>query len=147
MPIQTDIGSLLEPAVSLQPQAISGAADVNGGGVDRLGTPAVYMYYSCMLTLAVGASTGTPTSFTVDCRLQDSADNTTFADFKPDGVNVAKVPQVAAINTVSRVNVNLTTANRYIRAVGKPAFVSGTSPTVLVAAAIILGGSDRVATS
>lgn len=145
--LQTDIGGLLEPAIGIAPLAYS-AGTTNGTGVDRLNTPAgqVYQYYSAMLSAHTGVTTGTPTTFTVDVKMQDSADNTTFADFKPDGATVAAVPTITAINTIARVNVNLTTARRYLRAVSVAAFVGGTTPTIAVAAQIVLGGADRVAT-
>lgn len=145
--LQTDIGAYLEPAVGLDPTARA-AGTFTGTGVDRLNTPSgqVYQYYSAVLAVNTGATTGAPTSFTVDAKLQDSADNSTFADFKPDGVNVASIPTITAASSVSRVNANLTTARRYLRASTTVAFVGGASPTVLVSALIILGGADRVAT-
>jgi len=153
--LQTDIGAYLEPAFTVAPQ-LSAAATIAGTGVDRLNTPSglPYQYYSCMLTVITGAVAGTPTSFTVDARFQDSADNTTFADFNPGSqagsepaLGWVSIPTITAANSVARVNVNLTAARRYIRPQVVVAFVGGTSPTVGVAAAIILGGADRVATA
>src|SRR5260370_6822805 len=82
--LQTDIGAYLEPAFTVAP-VLQAAATVSGTGVDRLNTPTglPYQYHSAMLVVMTGATVGTPTSFTVDARFQDSADNTTFADFNP----------------------------------------------------------------
>lgn len=145
--LQTDIGAYLEPALGIAPLAYS-AGTTNGTGIDRLNTPSgqVYQYYSGMLVEIVGVTTGAPTSFTVDAKIQDSADNSVFADYKPDGVNVAAIPTIVAASTVSRINFNLTTARRYLRVVQVVAFVGGASPTVAAGAAVILGGADRVAT-
>src|SRR5260370_24307038 len=145
--LQTDIGAYLEPGFSVGPQ-LAAAGAINGTGVDRLNVASgqVYMYYSCMLLLIVGVTAGTPTSFTVDAKIQDSADNTTFADYKPHGTNVASVPTQTPATLVARANANLTTARRYVLAVVTRAFVGGTTPTAGVASAIVFGGADRVAT-
>lgn len=153
--LQTDIGAYLEPAFTVAP-VLQAAATVSGTGVDRLNTPTglPYQYHSAMLVVMTGATVGTPTSFTVDARFQDSADNTTFADFNPGSaagsepaLGWVSIPTITAINTIARVNVNLTAARRYLRPQIIVAFVGGTTPTIGLAATIILGGADRVATA
>ncbi len=155
MNIQNDIGAFLEPALDLAP-VLQAAATVNGIGVDRLNTPAgqVYQYYSGMLVVVTGAAAGTPTSFTVNSRMQDSADNTTFADFNAAGASGSEpalgwvaIPTITAVNSVARVNFNLTQARRYLRGQHVVAFVGGTTPTIALASVIVLGGADRVATA
>jgi hypothetical protein len=154
MPIQTDIGSLLEPALAIPP-ALYAAGAINGTGIDRLNTPAAapYQYYSGMLCVIVGALAGAPTSFTVDARMQHSPDNATWTDYNPASqagteptLGWVAIPTIVAAQTVARVNFNLIPAQRYLRALGSVAFVGGASPTAAVAAAVILGGADRVGT-
>lgn len=128
--IQTDIGAYIKPVVGFFPQA-SGAATINGASIDRNG------FYSAVLHGATGAVTGTPTGQTFDLKLQDSADGSTgWAD-----ISGAAITQITAVSTAGEINVNLTGAKRYIRAVGTVALTGGTTPTLQVAATVVLGGA------
>ncbi len=137
---QRNIGALLSPVTSVFPES-SVAATVNGSSADR---QAHSMAGSCSLHQVVGALGGAPTTTSVITKLQDSADNSTFADYKPDGVNVATTAALTAATTENGVNVDLTAARRYIRAVTTVAFTGGTSPTALIHASVILGGEATV---
>ena len=133
-----NIGAYIKPADSVRPQPA--AASVNGQAVDRSG------YLSAQLLAYVGATTGTPTSFTVDVKLQDSATSGgTYADLTP-AADYA-VAQIVAVNLLKWKNVDLSKARPFIRAVATIAFVGGTSPTIQVACPIILGGADTLPTA
>lgn len=109
---------------SLRPQAVT--ANTNGTGVDTQG------YNSAVATIEVGAVSGT--SPTLDIKIQDSADNSSFAD-----VTGLTFTQVTAANNsqVLRIEgLNTSTRRRYLRAV---ATVGGTSPSFTCAASILLG--------
>jgi hypothetical protein len=100
-------------------------------------------YLSAVLVVCSGAVTGSPSSFTLDCKIQDSADNSTnWNDYKPDGTNVAKITTLGAANTVANVNVDLHAAKQYIRVVEVAYFPDGTSPTVGSVDVVVLGGSN-----
>lgn len=138
--IQKDIGAMIKPAVSVQPQ--DATASVNGGGIDR------YLHnmpQSCALHTIVGAVSGSPSAFSVQCKIQDSADNSTFADYEYDGVNTAEGTAVTAADTDDSTNVDLTLARRYIRIVAVISFTGGTSPAALIAAEAIFGGETLLA--
>ncbi len=135
---QHNIGALLAAVTSVFPQS-SAAATVDGSSIDR---DAHSMAGSCVLHQVAGALGGAPSTASVITKLQDSADNSTFADYKPDGVNVATTVALTAADTENSVNVDLAAARRYIRAVTTVAFTGGTSPTALVAADVILGGEN-----
>lgn len=137
--IQRNIGSVVKAVQSVRPQAA--AASVNGVSIDRL---AHNMPLSAVLYTALGASSGAPTSFTVTPKVQDSADNSTFADYLPDGVHVAADAALAAVNTDSNFAVNLSSARRYVRVVHTVAFVGGTSPTILTAGVLVLAGEQEI---
>ena len=137
----TDIGSHVNPVGSVWPQAISGSSDVNGANTfDRVGTTTNEHYLSGVLVLNVGATTGTPTTFSVACRLQDSADNSSFADI----ATAVAVTAVTTANTTATVAFNAKGLRRYLRAVVTPTFSGGTSPTVLVSASLVMGGAAVV---
>lgn len=134
---QRNIGALIALATSVRPQAAS-AGTINGASIDRV---AHNMAGSCVLHQATGASTGTPTTISVQSTLQHSPDNSTWSNYEPDGATVQQTAALTAVNSDNAVAVDLTNANRYIRSVTVVAFTGGTSPTVLVAADVALGGA------
>jgi len=138
---QRNIGALLATVTSVEPQS-SAAATVNGGSIDR---QAHSLAGCCVLHQAAGAVGGAPSTTSVVTKLQHSSDNSTWADYKPDGVNVATNAALTAANTENSLSVDLTAANRYIRAVTTVSFTGGTSPTALVVADVILSGENTLA--
>lgn len=117
--------------LSLEPQAISGSSAVNGSGVDTKN------YRDAMAVIRTGATAGTPVSFTVDGKVQDSADNSSFADVT--GLTFA---QITAANTTKLLRLNLMgDQRRYLRIVVTPAFTGGTSPSVQMFGVILLGNA------
>jgi len=101
----------------------------NGTGIDRSG------YDEIKVLVSTGAATGTPTSYSVDAKLQDSADNSSFAD-----VSDVEIKQITADNTTATMEkINCSTLRRYVRVVTTPAYVGGTSPKVPVAVTVLLG--------
>lgn len=105
------------------------AATVNGTGIDRLG------YDDIELVVANGAATGTPTSYSIDVKLQESDDNSTFTD-----ITGAAITQITANNTLRNIKVgNAYLKKRYIRTVTVVAFVGGTTPAVATAVEVLLG--------
>lgn len=133
----TDIGSQITHKAGLAPISLSAGAS-NGGAIDRSGMD------SCKLICSVGAATGTPTSFTAITKVQDSADGSTgWADYvNPPGSTVATAPTVLADDTASEFNVNLRSAKKFIRTVTTIAFVGGTTPAIVTAPSVILGGAS-----
>jgi hypothetical protein len=133
---QRNIGALIVLATSVQPQSASAGA-VNGGSIDRF---AHSVPGSCVLHSIVGAVSGAPSATSVITKLQHAPDNSTWTDYKPDGVNVATIPAITAATTEASLNVDLTLAARYIRAVSTVSFSLGTTPAALIAADVALGG-------
>ena len=102
-------------------------------------------YESAMFWLFIATVTGSPTSFTVDGKLQDSADGSTWADVAADLSINTKVAftQRTAINTQDWFNTDLSRLRRYVRLVFTVTFVGGTTPTVLLDAKAMLSGGVR----
>lgn len=119
----------IKSAATLRPQAIT--ANTNGNGIDTLG------YNSAAISLEVGAVSGT--SPTLDVKIQDSADNSTFADLSP---SVAFTQVTAANNSqILRLEgLNAAGRRRYIRVV---ATVGGTSPNFTASCSVLLGRAFR----
>ncbi len=137
---QFNVGALAVPTSGVRPQNAS-AGTINGAVLDRM---AHNMPLSCVLHQNLGAIGGAPTTTSVITKLQDSADNTTFADYAPANQNsvVQACAALTATNTDNTANINLSSARRYIRAVTTVAFTGGTSPTALVAATLVIAGEN-----
>jgi len=121
----------LKSYIGIAPQSVSGASAINGTGIDR-----EYQnegFNAVLLALNVGAVSGTPTSFTLTVKLQDSADNSTFADF-----GTLTVVGIAA-STIYQLAIDIRGARRYVRAVLTPAFTGGTSPAALADVVVVAG--------
>lgn len=138
---QKNIGGMVVSLQSVDPIA-SAAATLNGTSIDRA---AHSMPLSCLLHTQTGAETGAPTGVSVTSTLQDSADNSAFANYLYDGVNAATAPAVVAISADGNYSIDLTLARRYLRVVTVIAFTGGTTPTIGVAAELVLGGEQTLA--
>ncbi|QDV49539.1 hypothetical protein [Gimesia fumaroli] len=114
------LGKSILPGVSL-----SGTTPANGSSFD-----CDNMIGSVHGLFAVGAATGSPTSFTVTCKLQESDSGSgDWTDLATQSALVLDADgEVGIIRGVR--------AKRYVRAVATPAFVDGTSPTAPVSAQI-----------
>jgi hypothetical protein len=138
---QKNIGGMVVSLQSVDPVA-SAAATINGTTIDR---QAHSMPLSALMHTQTGAETGAPTSVTVQSTLQDSADGTNWANYLPDGVNPAQGAAITAISADQNFSVDLTLARRFLRIVTVIAFVGGTTPTIGVAAELVLGGEQTLA--
>lgn len=137
--VLTDINAYIKPLVAVVPTAAS-EGTVNGAAIDRQN------YESCVLLTNTGVTTGTPTSFTVNAKVQHSADGSNnWADYTdPTTVAVAAVTQITEASTQGKIGVNLLNAKRYIRVVHVLDFTGGSSPTLAISAHVILGGATKL---
>lgn len=135
--IATNIGAYALPQIGTAAKA-AGSETINGTGIDRMTQGAQQGWMSCVLVLNVGTETGSPSSFTADCKLQESdSSGSGYTD-----ISGASVTQQTAAGFGS-VAVNLKGCKRYIRAVVTVAITGGSSPTVPVSSTITLGGAVR----
>lgn len=86
------------------------------------GTGADVLDYEGKATVILGSAAGSGTSPTLDVKVQDSDDNSTFADIA--GAVFTQVTGAGASNQA--IGVGLNAARRYVRAV---ATIGGTSPS------------------
>ena len=137
---QRNIGALVDVVTSVLPQAAA-AGTINGASIDRV---AHGLAGSAVIHQVTGAETGTPTTVSVQTNVQHAPDNSTWTNYIPPGAStVAETAAVTAINTDASVAVDLSAAQRYVRVQTVVAFTGGTSPTIEVAADIVLAG-ERV---
>ena len=134
IPTMRNIGAYVKSVLGISPTNSAAAATTNGAAINRQG------YLSCVLHAACGAAAGSPTTQPVDAKLQESADGSTaWAD-----ITGAAVTQLAADDAESQVDVDLSGAKQYIRAVVVTALTGGSTPTIPVAATVTLGGADEL---
>lgn len=125
-----DSGAYMKVAMPAASVDVDAAGTINGAGIDRRG------FESCTLFASTGDIAGSPTATTVDIKLQDSADNSTFAD-----LTGAALTQITAADTLEQKDIDLSGAKRYIRIVRVVAFTGGISPTVDVGVGVVLAGA------
>lgn len=132
-PSRNNIGAFVDPDVGITPRAptASGTA-IKGSAIDRTG------FDSCVLVVQTGQDSGTPDSFSVAGKLQHS-DTTTDGDFTD--LTGAAIAAITTEDALAEVDVNLADAKQYVRAVVTPTYVGGTTPSVLLSAAVIKGGA------
>lgn len=114
----------LKPLFTFRPAAVTATA--NGTGVDTQG------YDDAVVLLEVGAVTGTTPSMTV--KIQESDDNSTFADVTGATFTAVTAANNSQILRLTELNV---TRKRYVRAV---ATISGTTPNFTFGCEVIMGG-------
>lgn len=132
--ISRNIGEMLAVVTAVVPQSFSGSSAVDGTGIDR------YAHndpQSCVLHCGTGAVSGAPSSFSLTVQLQHAPDDSTWANYGSSFT-------VAVASSDGSQNIDLSGANEYVRAVVTPAFVGGTSPSVLAFADIIFGGEQEL---
>ncbi|MDE3038767.1 MAG: hypothetical protein KGJ21_10010 [Pseudomonadota bacterium] len=136
---QHNIGSYVVPVTGIFPESAS-AGTINGASIDRV---AHNMPQSCVLHQVTGAETGAPTAASVLTKLQHSPDNSTWSDYQINST-VQETAALTAANSENTASIDLGGAYRYIRPVMIVSFTGGTSPAILAAADIILGGEREL---
>ena len=121
--VSNDIGASLTPLTLLTPATRTTTA--TGTGVDLKNA---YQGLAAVV-LANGATSGT--SPTMDVKIQDSADNSTFADVT--GYTFTQV--TAALTNPSVITIDIRNLRRYARAV---VTMGGTSPSFLCSVTLLV---------
>lgn len=109
---EQNLGDILQITAVLAPARK--IASENGTGVDL-------QQYVGDYTVILSSSAGGGTTPTLDIKMQDSDDNSTFAD-----ISGAAFTQVTATASTQTVILNANAVKRYVRAVST---ITGTSPT------------------
>jgi hypothetical protein len=115
------------------------AGTINGAGADAKQDG--YGPYACgWITAKLGNITGTPTGQTLTVKLQDSADNSTFADFKDESGSVVQSKVGLSAAGITKLPFVAKNARRYLRAVAVLGFTGGTAPKADVGLVLSLSG-------
>ena len=130
--MKRDLGDTINSFLSIAPQTVGAGATeatVNGVGVDRLGyESAVFVFGNCQ-------PFGVPLGVTVTCKVQDSSDNSTYADIS----GASSTHNITNTYTETEIAVDLKPQARYVRGVMSVQFNGGSGPYVIVDAHGILG--------
>ncbi len=123
-----DVFDLVGVDLGVAPIA-QGASEVLSGAIDTLG-----MLGDAMVEVKTGAATGTPTSYSVACKVTEcDTSGGSYADITGATATLAADGKHAQI----RVSGLGTDRKRYIKISMTPSFTGGTSPKALVSAAFL----------
>jgi len=127
---ENNLGNILNQGMLLPMQSVT--ATGNGTGVDM-------QDYVGQVAVVLASKNTAGTNPTLDVKLQDSADNSTFAD-----ITGATFTQVTNANTSAavseKITININGAARYVRAV---ATIGGTSSPAFMTACTFVGGKQN----
>lgn len=126
---QRNVGAWLREFIGIIAAAATGL--VSGIAVDRKGD------LSCSVITQIGAATGSPTSFIVTTTVEDSADGST------DWQIIATSNDLLVDNSIGKLDVDLSSARKFIRISAVPVFVGGTVPTIDIAANGVISGANE----
>lgn len=142
-PFMNNVGTTFATKRQIPP-AVYVPGTTDGTGVDR---KLIGMPQSCKIVANSGATVG---AITADVKLQDSADNATFADYIPPRGPTGTTPgvaadgacaQIAGANTLVEKNVDLSSARQYVRL---RSVIAGGGTSLAVEAHIVFGGGDTL---
>lgn len=125
------------------------AGVVNGTGFD-VKKDVDGPFESLVVCVALGVATGTPTQESLVLKMQDSSDNSAFADYKDEsGAVVQTVVGLASAipgtndNGKIQMPVRSRNSRQYMRVVYTLGFTGGTSPAQDILATVIAAGGPR----
>jgi len=127
-----DVGGSVKTLMGIAPVVKTADATINGPGIDRRG------YEGAVFCLEVGAK-GDQTGHTVDCKIQESDDNSSWSD-----VSGATFTQITTENTHGELNLNLQGRKRYVRMVVTITITGGSSPSIAVGGTVVLGNPKQL---
>lgn len=142
-PFTNNIGATIATKRQIPP-AVYVPGTTDGTGVDR---SLIGMPMSCKLVASSGATVG---AITADVKLQDSADNSAWADYVPPRGPTGTTPGVAAdgaapqltgANQLTEKSIDLSSARKYVRA---RSVVAGGGTSLAVEAHIVFGAGDTL---
>jgi hypothetical protein len=132
-------------ASSVAIQSLTGSSAVNQDSID---TASVFNADTLMVHVRAEISSGSPSAATLAWKLQESSDNSSWADATDNtGTVIGSTlnTRTVAQDNYARVEGIMVNRKRYLRLVYTPAFTSGTSPATLVYGEFIgAPGNDQV---
>lgn len=157
MSLQKGIGAWILSANGLDPNVV--VAGSGGDGAEQFGTAQdrlalgslARLYFSCLVSVVVTAVLGATETATIVGKLQESVDLafTVPIDFEDPNDKVAATGTLILTSVaggtergVLQFNVNLMTAQRFIRMAVTPTLSAAVVDTAAIAGALVFGGAD-----
>lgn len=133
------LGNLISVAPAVDPIAQVAGSPTAIAFDTKLPSGLNAFYDDGMVVILVGATSGSPTSFTVDAKLQHSSDGgSTWSDAKDVDGNTYQMATMTA-EGVAKIPFDRETLKESLQVLITAAFVGGTTPKVGVGAALLLG--------
>jgi hypothetical protein len=119
--------------ISVQMAVAPIAADSlqTSAAIDRKG------FFSAVLVVENGAATGSPSSYTVNAKMQHCA----TSDGQFNDVTGEVITQIVANGVKQELNIDLRSYERFVKVLVTPALAGGSSPKALISAVLVLGDS------
>lgn len=137
----TNIGAYIGFEVAFAPASLDESADPSADNGDAIDLQGLDWPASGKLILSLGAAAGGPTAIAAFAKLQHSdATASGWEDFEVRG-DAIQTPNVTAASGEASVDVDLSGAKRYVRAVIDVDLTGGTTPSVMVCAILVIGGT------
>jgi len=124
---QRNIGAWLRPFKGVFQDAANGL--ITGDAVDRNGD------LSCSVITQIGDAVGAPTSYIVTAEVEHSIDGST------NWVTLKSGTALVTNGDIGQLDVDLSSAFKFIRIIVEPVFIGGTAPTINIASIGVLSGS------
>lgn len=132
-------GQTSKSKLLLAPVALS-ASTAYTEWFDRQDNPS---YDEAEYAIMLGATSGTPSSFSVTCTVQTSADKSTI-NSAVDYAGSTLATTLDTAGTMARLHFSPNAQDRYFRLRYVTAFVSGSSPTVIGGVKLTLDGCQQI---
>jgi hypothetical protein len=127
-------------SVAIPPAAATAASAVtNGSAIDK----ALLQYKEGMFVFQLGAISGGPATSPVTFKIQDSADNSAWADVTDLTLVEVATKVLSAAGDIGRIAFRPKGLRRYVRLVQTNALTGGSSPTVFASADCYFYGPER----
>lgn len=130
----------VKQALRASAQAAAASFSLTGLTFDRANGD----FQSLLAGVFLGAATGSPSAVSVTAKLQESADDSTWTDVDDDDINSTVQVAVTAVNSQGFMAIDASRLKRYVRLVFTVAFTGGSSPTILMDAKFMVGGSVSI---
>jgi hypothetical protein len=132
-----NVGGLVTTKAALSPRNQVAAASFSllGAAIDKKDA------HSALFVVRTGAKVGSPSAQTVDAKLQESDDGSSWTDCAATPNNpVAAITQITDIDQVRHLEIDLTPYKAKVRLVFTVAFTGGTTPSIGLMGEAVLGG-------
>lgn len=120
------------------------AGTTSGTGIDRHAAANLNAAFDGgKAVISVGAVTGTPDAYTITVKVEDSANNSSWATAEDGEGNQYALDGLEASKIYTIDNINIGRLRRYVRISVVVTFTAGTSPKVQVCAVMLLGNAQQ----